>query len=554
MLKALYFLILAAVVGVALQLEGEAVEARSNIVWRDCYDGFECGRMQVPLDHSRPRSGDIEIALIRAPALDQSNKLGSLLVNFGGPGGPGVEGVLNSVSFFPQELQDHFDIIGFDPRGVGQSSAVDCVDDFSEFPLLDSTPGPRAYSQQIEFWREFARDCQRRSSSLIQFVNTESAARDMDLIRAELGDEKLTYIGFSYGTLLGSAYAELFPDRIRAIVLDGVLDPANDARELIVGGGIATDIAFNAFLDACRANASCALKSPDLAATFDQVVAAAEEEPLPGWSFPIRADDILGATFSSMYNSSSWSTLAEAIRQAYEERSGVGFGVLISGAQPPDDVDIDFTNGLEAFSAIACVDLLAIDGEDEFNRIADAAAAASPRFGRHLAYALALPCAFWPGADRRAIGPVNAPGAPPILVVSSRFDPATPYTWGVSVASQLESAVLLTYDGYGHISSGDCASSAVVAYLVDLLPPPDATSCPNLEAPFPPIDPLPSTDPPIADVDVAPTEPSRPSGTITPPDTGSDAPGASSGLGFVIAGLLLVGAGAAIGAASRRWA
>lgn len=531
------------------------VEAGSNIVWRDCYEGYECGELQVPLDYKRPGEEQIDIALIKVPALKTEERIGSLLVNFGGPGGPGVEIVLNSATFFPQEIQDRFDIIGFDPRGVGLSDDVDCVDNFNAFPELDSSPSPSQHEHQVEFWRDFARDCQRRSGKLLQFVDTNSAARDMDRIREELGDEKMTYLGFSYGSLLGQAYADLFPERVRALVIDGILDPANTTHDMLVETSVGADIALQGFLDACAANASCAFKAPNLAAAFDEVIAAAEKEPLPGWEYPITADMILQATFGAMYDHTTWIGLAETLRQAYEERSGVGFGAFIFGTELPDDEDIDFTNGFEAFSSISCVDFLSIDGEPEFQRILADATAGSPRWGAYITYAYGLPCAFWPGAPRRPAAPVIADGSAPILVVSSKYDPITRYDFGVAVANQLASGVLLSSESYGHTSHGFCTNFHTVAYLTELTLPPVGTTCANEDEPFPalieeepappaPVAPIP---PPIAPI------PAPPTGSITAPDTGSSGQQSSDRPGLAAVVMLSVAA-TALAAGARVFA
>ena len=525
------------------------VEAGSNILWEDCYEGYECGELRVPLDYTRPSEEQIDIALIKVSALIPEERIGSLLVNFGGPGGPGVEIVLNSATFFPQEIQDRFDIIGFDPRGVGLSDDVDCIDNFNEFPELDSTPGTRSYDQQVTFWRDFARDCQRRSGKLLQFVDTNSAARDMDRIREELGEEKMNYLGFSYGSFLGQAYADLFPERVRALVIDGILDPANTTHDMLVETSVGADIALQGFLDECAANESCAFKAANLAVAFDQVITAAEKEPLPGWEYPITADMILQATFGAMYDHTTWIGLAEALRQAYEERTGVGFGAFIFGTEIPDDEDIDFTNGFEAFSSISCVDFLSIDGESEFKRILADATAASPRYGAYITYAYGLPCAFWPGALRRPAAPVIAEGSAPILVVSSKYDPITRYDFGVAVAGQLASGVLLSSDSYGHTSHGVCSGAYTVAYLTEMKLPPAGATCANEDQPFPALtEEEPAPPEPVAPIPppIAPT-PAPPTGSIAPPDTGSSGQQSSDRVGLAGVAMLVVAATALAG-------
>lgn len=525
---------LALLTGSAVLSADPATEAGSNIVWKDCFDGLDCGTIRVPMDYKRPSEEQIEIALVRVPALDQENRVGSLLMNFGGPGGPGFEIVVNNAAFFPFELRERFDIIGFDPRGVGMSSDVDCVDSFRDFPLTDSTPDPRSYAEQVEFWQDFARDCQRRTGKLLQFVDTNSAARDMDRIREELGDEQLNYIGFSYGSLLGQAYADIFPERVRALVIDGIIDPANTTHDMILETTEGADIALNGFFDACRAAPSCAFKAPDLGAAFDTVVAQAQKTPLPGWVYPVTADLILQSTFGAMYDHTTWPLLAEALRQAYEQGSGVGFGVLISGIASDDDEDLDLTNGFEAFASIACVDFLVVDGEREFQRILDEASAASPRWGAYMSFAYALPCAFWPGAPRRPAAPVVAEGSAPILVVSSKYDPITRYDFGVAVANQLANARLLSVENYGHTSHGACSGAYISRYLIELALPPEGTVCPLTDEPFPVIEPeleepTPGVPPPPPPP-VAPQPPAPPTGPISPPNTGTGSAYPSSGV------------------------
>jgi|CXWL01.1.fsa_nt_gi pimeloyl-ACP methyl ester carboxylesterase len=531
-------------IAITLLSPGREAAARSNILWRACHDGFECGTMDVPLDHSKPGGGDIEIALIRAPALDQEHKIGSLLVNFGGPGGPGVEGVLNAVYFFPQELQERFDIIGFDPRGVGQSTAVDCIDSFGVFTDIDSTPDtPLEIDHAIASARDFGEDCQRRSGELIQFVNSEAAARDMDLIREELGDEKLSYVGFSYGTFLGATYAEFFPDRVRALVLDGGMNPAETPEGDVVGQAKGFELALHSFLSDCAARPACPFKAPDLEAAYDQLLAETDVTPLDGWDFPIGRDDILSATAGALYNrEDTWVLLGEALRQAVEERSGVGFGALLSGPDTGDE-DVDFTNGYEAFIAIACVDFWSFSGEQQYRSILAAAKAAAPRFGALIGND-SLPCVFWPGAERRTPRVYTAAGAPPILVVGTLRDPATPYEWSVGLAGGLESGVLLTYDGDGHTASGKnaCADGYTVNYLVNLVVPPAGITCANeYEPPAPPVV-----------VDDGNPSPPPPTGTIRPPDTGYGATPEGSSEGIALAVLMLVSAGGGLALLGRR--
>ncbi len=513
-------------------------EARSNILWRDCFDVFNCGTMRVPLDHTKPAAGDIHLALIRHQATDPENKIGSLLVNFGGPGGPGVAGLQDSIEDFPEALLERFDIIGFDPRGVGQSSAVDCVDNFDVFEDVDPSPDtPLEIDHAINSARELGRDCQRRSKALIQHVNTEAAARDMDLIREKLGDDKLTYLGFSYGTLLGATYAELFPERVRALVLDAGLDPALTPQEDVVQQSLGFELALESFFAHCEADPACPFKAPDIRAAYDRLLVDTDTAPLTGWSFPIGRDEIANATAGALYSrEEGWLLLGEAMRQAVDEQAGVGFGALLSG--DPD------TNPYEAFLAIGCVDFWSFSGEGQWRAALAEASAAAPHFGKLGAYG-ALPCVFWPGAPRRTPGAYAATGAPPILVIGGLRDPATPYQWSVGLADGLESAVLLTYDGDGHTATGrsSCIDGYVEAYLLDLTVPEQSATCGN---DYPPI-----LEPTATPVGIEPHG-DGPAGSIRPPDTGfgPERSGANSWLALLACSLLVTGG--ALAAAGRR--
>ena len=222
----------------------------------------------------------------------------------------------------------------------------------------------------IEEARRFGADCQRISRSLIQYVNSESAARDMDRIREELGEDTLTYVGFSYGTFLGATYAEFFPERVRALLLDAGMNPAATPEEDVVQQAMGFEVALDSFFAVCASDPDCPFKAPDLEAAFNQILATADVTPLAGWAFPIEKNDILVATFQSLYSrEANWLLLAEAMRQALDG-SGVGFGVLLTGIDTgeDDDAEVDFTNPYEAFIAIACVDFWSLEASSTSGR------------------------------------------------------------------------------------------------------------------------------------------------------------------------------------------
>jgi pimeloyl-ACP methyl ester carboxylesterase len=519
-------LVLGVFAAATLPSRGPQVEAQSAgaIVWRDCEDGFECGTLKVPLDHSRPGERPIEIAVARLPAANAEERIGPLFVHPGGPGGSGIDYARFLSFVFPPEILDRFDIVGFDQRGVGRSTAIDCVDRLDEFGQdLDQTPDTALEEQHIiDAARQFGEDCRRRSAALIQHVDTASAARDMDRIRAALGDQQITYFGVSYGTFLGAVYADLFPTRVRAAVLDAGIDPSADAQRFIVEqAALGFERAFQAFLDQCSAQPACPLGGPDPGRAYDEMIARIEDEPLTSTERPGQIDDAaaLGITLSLLYDPDfGWILLANAIRDALE---GDAYGFLLASEGPaPSDEDEpppDLTNSFESFSAVACVDLVAVTSEEQYERIAAAVKAASPRFGEVFATGLLPNCAFWPRATRRAPEPITAAGAPPILVVGATRDPATPYEWSQALASQLASGTLLTYDGDGHVAYGRtfCIDERVNEYLLTLAIPPPDTVCGGL------LDAIPDgpVGPPLLSPDPGPA-PTLPAGTIRPPETG----------------------------------
>src|SRR5258708_2606734 len=230
----------------------------SNITWTSC-GGFQCGTVQVPLDYAHPTDGDIGIALIKKPATNVGGCIGSLLTNAGGPGASGIEFLRNNASALTG-LNARFDLIGFDPRGIGASAPVHCLDGPGEDvfnaldPVLDDATEKQA---AIQADKDFAAGCQQRSAKLLPFVDTPNAARDMDEIRAALGDEKLTYLGFSYGTFLGQTYAHLFPTHVRALALDGVVDPNLTANDLLLAQVVGFEQNLEAFLADCTSRSPC---------------------------------------------------------------------------------------------------------------------------------------------------------------------------------------------------------------------------------------------------------------------------------------------------------
>lgn len=453
------------------------------LAWERCGDSFTCADLPVPLDYASSRGETIDLALIRQEARLPERRIGALLLNFGGPGASGVEAGRYAPQFLPTVLLDRFDIIGFDPRGVGESAPVDCGDDFDAYFALDSTPDDDDERQAlIDAARNFAADCQSLSGDILPHVGTVNAARDMDVIRQALGEKQISYLGYSYGTLLGAVYADLFPDRVRAFVLDGAVDPERDGAELTVEQSRGFEDALTSFFAWCAADTTCPFNSGgDPAAAYDAVMAAVELAPIPdrGGDRTLGPGEAQSGVASALYDrDNGWPALARALTDA---RGGDGGGLLalfglIVGREP----DGSYSNLNEANAAVNCIDSGEPNGDiAPFDALYERLRRETPRIGASSAY-LGLPCAFWP-ADATPIElPLDATGAAPILVIGTLDDPVTPHAWAEGLASQLESATLLSWRGEEHTAFGGksaCIDDTVVAYFVRLELPADRTIC-----------------------------------------------------------------------------
>ncbi|MBE1564199.1 alpha/beta hydrolase [Nonomuraea africana] len=453
--------------------------------WDDCGDGFECAKLRVPLDYRHPRGEELAISVIRLPAT--GDRLGSIVINPGGPGGSGIDYGRAARSVLSPQVRDRFDVVAFDPRGVGESAPVECLSDkgLDAFLALDATPdSPAELAALEEGSRRFADGCQAMSPRLLPHIGTANAARDMDVLRAALGDERLTYLGKSYGTYLGAMYADLFPTRVRALVLDGAVDPALNRVELNEGQAEGFSVAFKAYAEHCFAIPDCPLTSRTVdgaVAELTSLLRRTDEEPLRGDGRSVtEALATLGA-LTPLYDRRTWPVLTEALRQA---STGEGELLLHSADQLVGRArDGTYSNQTEANMAVNCVDSPYPGKLSAFATAAKAAERRAPGFGAYVMWG-SLPCAFWPVPAAEPNRPLAARGAPPILVVGTTRDPATPYGWARAMAAQLESGVLLTLDGDGHtayLNGSSCVDGTVDAYLVWGRIPRDGMRCPEIE-------------------------------------------------------------------------
>lgn len=458
-----------------------------KLSWRDCgATGFDCTTMKVPLDYAHPvAADDLKLVVARKKAAGPGKRLGSLLVNPGGPGGSAIDYLQYAALGYPAPVTSRYDMVAVDPRGVARSEPVECLGDkqMDAFTAVDTTPdNPGEITALTKADRDFAAGCDKRSAALLGHVSTVDSARDMDVLRALLGDEKLTYVGKSYGTFLGATYAGLFPQRVGRLVLDGAMDPSVDALESSRAQAGGFEVAFDAFAKDCVKRSGCPLgtSSVDNAGKrLDAFFRALDAHPLKTGSSRSLTES-LGTTgvIAAMYDESAWPTLRQALTSA---NKGDGAPLLrLSDSYYERDASGKYSNLMYANAAVNCLDLPpAVTSPAGVEHVLAAFRKASPHFGTTLAWS-SLICGYWPLHATGHAERITAQGAAPILVVGTIRDPATPYAWAVSLASQLSSGHLLTYDGDGHTAYGrgsDCVDSAVNAYLLEGKVPPDHEKC-----------------------------------------------------------------------------
>ncbi|WP_327344242.1 alpha/beta hydrolase [Streptomyces europaeiscabiei] len=460
-----------------------------KLSWRDCeIPGFQCATMKAPLHYAQPGEGDIRLAVSRKKATGPGERLGSLLVNPGGPGGSAVGYVQGYAGIgYPAEVRARYDMVAVDPRGVAGSEPVECLtgrqmDTYTQTDLTPDDTGERA--ELVAAYKRFAEGCGQRAPRLLRHVSTVEAARDMDILRAVLGDEKLTYVGASYGTFLGATYAGLFPERVGRLVLDGALDPSLPAHRLNQEQTAGFETAFQAFAKDCVGRKDCVLgRTPaqvaeNLRALFERL----DARPLrTGDAGGRRLGESLATTgvIAAMYDEGAWPRLRQALTEAVRKDDGAAL-LALSDSYFERGPDGTYSNLMYANAAVNCLDLpAAYNTPEEVERALPEFEKASPVFGRALAWA-SLNCAYWPVKPTGGPHRIEAKGAAPIVVVGTTRDPATPYRWARALASQLSSARLLTYDGDGHTAYGRgsaCVDSAINAYLLRGTPPTDGKRC-----------------------------------------------------------------------------
>lgn len=455
-----------------------------KLTWSPCETDFQCAKVKVPLDYSKPDGGTIELAAIKL-ASRGGNKKGSLLVNPGGPGGSGYDFVRDAgATNISEKVRSNYDVVGFDPRGVKRSAPVTCLTDKerdanrAKIYKLDTDAGlAEAFADN----KAIAAKCAEKTGPVLGHVDTVSAAKDLDILRGVLNDAKLNYLGYSYGTFLGSTYASLFPDNVGRMVLDGALDPSLSNEELTAGQAKAFEKAIHAYVTNCLQNTGCPLSgTPDEAVRqIQDIIAAVEANPRQAKDGRVvNASMFVSGFILPFYNDDNWPALTQALDSAMKGDVSPMLRLSDFGADREPNGTYS-ANSTFAFNAINCLDYpmesdpAAMHAEEKRLR------QLSPTLGYYFAYG-GTNCRDWPYKSLRTPAPVQYKGSSDILVVGTTGDPATPYEWAGALRKQLGKASLLTWKGEGHTAYGranSCIEKAVDGYLVDGKTPADNTVC-----------------------------------------------------------------------------
>lgn len=455
--------------------------------WSGCHGSMLCATAIAPLDWADPTGERIQLALIRS--VPSGTSKGSLLVNPGGPGVATIPYLENGpTGLVDSDIAKNYDVIGFDVRGVGESTSVQCGDDTDAllddylFTIPTQTEGSDAWFAETDATLKRLGDaCLAATGPLLGHIGAQDVARDMDMLRAALGDSTLHYLGYSYGTLYGQEYAQLFPQRTGRLVLDGVVDPTETIVQTIVLQSKGFESALKAYLTACVAKSGCPFHgSVDQAlATIGQLRDSLDAHPLHAKDGrELGSSALYTAIIYPLYSQSSWSYLDQLFSTVLKGDPSVAF-TLADAYYERDSSGVYTSDSNQAFTAQTCLDSPATASVAETRKVVAEVGDEAPLFGADAGYG-AHSCAAWPEKPTREPGPISAPGSGDILVVGTTNDPATPYASAQKVASTLAKGHLLTYDGEGHTAYNgghDCVDAAVDAYLLDGTIPADSATC-----------------------------------------------------------------------------
>jgi len=479
------------------ELDGPFADYFTQTVdWAPCADAFECGTIDAPIDWEHADDArSVPLAAIRHRATDP-NPIGTLFVNPGGPGGSGVDFVRDSLDYFlAADVIAHYDVVGWDPRGVGQSDPVTCYTDPADIadflyyvPTVNADADPEGWvAEQLAVGKRYAEACTQHTGDILQFIDTLSTVRDLELLRAVSGDPQLHYLGYSYGTAIGSIYVDQYPQIVGRVVLDGVVDRQASLVETSVSQQAGFELALTHFVEQCPQLFDDCPFTADTSAGLARIHATLEafqDHPVTGANGRTMTGRTLGtAIIEALYSESYWQPLNQMFNEVFASRP------VTDTAWTLADLYNDFTPGRgfssnlqDAFLAIYCVDYPVVTDPAVLADMQAQLEAASPTLTLDLPPTPDPVCTNWPYQYRGGQhGPLTGKGAAPVLIVSTTGDPATPYEEGVKLADDLESGVLLTFDGEGHTAysafGNGCILDTVDAYLLDGTVPADGTRC-----------------------------------------------------------------------------
>lgn len=452
--------------------------------WKSCRGTLQCATLKVPLDYARPAGRSIGVELLKVPAKDKSARQGSMVVNPGGPGASGVDYAAAATSIYGEPILKAYDVVGFDPRGVARSEPVDCASDKQFNRLLQSDPDPDTEQERAEsdrLLRGLGRGCLTRSGGITRHMSTVEVAKDLDVLRAALGDRKLTYFGASYGTAIGATYAELFPRKVGRFVLDGALDLRASTLDINLVQAQGFETALRAYVGACVDRGDCFLGSSVDAGTrrVRAFLDGVEDSPMPaGDGRRLTVGDAFYGIGLPLYRELYWPALDQALQAAFK---GDGASMMaLADAYLERRSDGSFaSNAFEAFYAVNCLDHDDAVPTEDLQRYQARFDKVAPTFGRTFLFSTTA-CNQWPIHTGKGGRRIDVAGIPPVLVVGTTRDPATPLVWAQALARQLPDSVLITRDGDGHTGydqGSDCVDDAIEAYLASGTVPPDDLAC-----------------------------------------------------------------------------
>ncbi|HEX8761277.1 MAG TPA: alpha/beta hydrolase [Pseudonocardiaceae bacterium] len=462
-----------------------------QLQWSGCSGSFQCATATVPLDYNQPRGAMITLSVVKLPATDPAQRIGSLFINFGGPGTGGVNELESFGSTYPDVLRQRFDLLSFDPRGVGASAPIRCTTGGGAGG--EPVGSPVRPEQRAQFFAGSAalgQSCAAASGELLAHTSSANTARDLELLRQAVGDESLSFMGYSYGTYVGAIYANLFPDRTRAMVFDGALDlvanstgqPGQEEMPVDVRADTARAKAeeLDAFFDRCaQAGPRCAFSAGDPHRKFADMVARLKQGGGGGTSLGA----VLRTVSHGLQSSTRWSSMATSLQAVYDSLRPDGAGAQ---GQPPT-LDPYIPSHSASFLAVQCADSDYPRDQQSYERLIPVEDRRQPYFGLTSLFGMAQ-CIDWPAADRdRYLGPWNHRRPHPILVVNNRHDPETPVWNARATSDELTDARLLIIEGYGHTTlnvHSACASAAQASYLITLQLPADGATCSADHQPF----------------------------------------------------------------------